>query len=296
MRIKVLPQTLINQIAAGEVVVRMANVVKELVENSIDAGARHVEVLIANDAHDVEVRDDGCGMSREDAELALQRHATSKIRSFEDLMCVQTRGFRGEAVPSIASVSRLEMQTRERQELSGTRVQVEGGRIQRIESFGCPPGTRFIVRDLFYNTPARRKFLKSKVSEVNAILATITRQALASPQVGFQVERDGREVLSLPPDQPQKERFASVLGSQVKREPLMLDFGRENIHVTGVMAHPHDARGDRRSQFFFVNGRPFVSKQLTAALEQACRGFVMIGKFPIVCARGLTGAGRGSGT
>lgn len=283
MRIKVLPQTLINQIAAGEVVVRMASVVKELVENAIDAGATRVELAVRNGVRDVEVRDDGCGMSGEDAEMSLQRHATSKIRSVEDLMRLSTRGFRGEALPSIASVSRMEIQTREGDALSGTRLVLEGGRIQRIEAVGCPPGTRIIVRDLFYNTPARLKFLKSPVSEMNAVLTTVTRQAIAQPHIGLRVERDDNEVFELPAGQSLADRFASLLGSQLKRDLLSLAHEREGVSIQGLLAHPHDARGDRRSQYFYVNDRPFSSRPIAAALEQACRGFVMAGRFPIAC-------------
>ncbi|MCC6547465.1 DNA mismatch repair endonuclease MutL [Candidatus Sumerlaeota bacterium] len=281
MPVRILPQTLINQIAAGEVVVRMASVVKELVENSIDAGATRIEIKVGNEARDLDVRDDGCGMSRDDAELSLQRHATSKIQTVEDLFSLATRGFRGEALPSIASVSRMEMHTRQKDSLSGTRIIIEGGRIQRIESFGCPTGTRIIIRDLFFNTPARHKFLKSTISEVNALLATVTRQAIAQPLIGFRVERDDREVFELPPGQNLVDRFASILGSHLKGKLLPVDFERDGTRVQGVLAHPHDARNDRRSQYFYVNERPFSSKSLTAALEQACRGFVMIGKFPM---------------
>ncbi|MBI1290357.1 DNA mismatch repair endonuclease MutL [bacterium] len=279
--IQVLPQTLINQIAAGEVVVRMANVIKELVENSLDAGATQIEVSLANDIRDVEVRDDGLGMNRDDAELCLQRHATSKIRSVEDLFCLHTRGFRGEAMPSIASVSRMEIQTRERGALAGTRVVVEGGRIMRIEAVGCPPGTRIIVRDLFYNTPARLKYLKSSVSEANASMTTLSRQALAQPQVGFRIERDGRTVLELPARQTLADRFSTLLGSQVTRPTIALQHERHGIQVHGILGHPLDARTDRRSQYFFINERPFSNRALGASLEQACRGYAMIGRFPI---------------
>jgi DNA mismatch repair protein MutL len=278
--IKVLPQTLINQIAAGEVVVRMANVVKELVDNSLDAGAVHVEVHLRNDVRDVEIRDDGIGMNRDDAELCLQRHATSKIRTVDDLFSLHTRGFRGEALPSIASVSRLEIQTRDRKAEVGSRVDVEGGRIQRIESCGCPPGTRITIRDLFYNTPARLKFLKSSVAEANAVMVTVLRLALAQPGVGFVVTKDDRAILELPPRQALADRFAHLLGSAITREVLPVEFDRDGVRVHGVMGHPLDARHDRRSQYFFVNDRPFSSRQVTAALEQACKGFVMIGRFP----------------
>ncbi len=283
MPIQVLPQTLINQIAAGEVVVRMASVAKELVENSIDANSKRIEVSVKNEARDLEIRDDGIGMNRDDAELCLQRHATSKIRTSEDLFNLMTRGFRGEALPSIASVSRLEIQTREHDANAGTRVVVEGGRIERIEPVGCPPGTRIVVRDLFYNTPARRKFLKTNTSETNAIMTTITRQAIAQPSIGFRVERDGREALDLPSGQTLADRFRSILGSQLKGELLPLDFVREGVRISGILAHPHDARGNRTAQYFYINGRPFSSKPISASLEQACRGFVMVGKFPICC-------------
>lgn len=283
MAIRVLPQTLINQIAAGEVVVGLGSVVKELVENSIDAGAGRIEVLLGADGLDVEVRDDGIGMNREDAELCLQRHATSKIRSLEDLLALQTRGFRGEAMPSIASVSRMEILTRQARSDSGTRVVVEGGRIQRIEPAGCPVGTRVIVRDLFYNTPARRKFLKSATAEINNAMRTITRQAMAQPAIAFRVERGGRETLELPAGQPLADRFLSLMGSQVRDRHLLLAHEREGVRVHGVLAHPNDARGDRRSQFFFVNDRPFTNRALQSALEQACRGFVMAGKYPVAC-------------
>ncbi len=283
MPVRVLPQTLINQIAAGEVVVRMASVVKELVENSIDAGSTRIEVLLGNDARDLEVRDNGHGMDRDDAELCLQRHATSKIRTSDDLFNLATRGFRGEALPSIASVSRMEIQTRPRASEMGTRVVVEGGRIERIEPFGCPIGTRIVVRDLFYNTPARRKFLKSVVAEVNAVMTTVTRQALAQPDVGFRVEREGREVINVPTGQNTGDRFAAILGSQIRRPPIAIGESRGDVAVSGFIAHPHDARGDRRSQYLYVNRRPFSSKQIGAALEQACRGFVMAARFPLFC-------------
>ncbi len=281
MPIEILPQTLINQIAAGEVVVRMASVAKELVENSIDADSSRIEVSVTNEARNLEIRDNGIGMDREDAELCLQRHATSKIRTQQDLVSLATRGFRGEALPSIASVSRLEIQTRPRDHLSGSRILVEGGHIEKIEKFGCPPGTRIQVRDLFYNTPARLKFLKSKVSEMNAIMSTITRQALAQPDIAFSVRRDTKELLDLPEGQDLTARFRSLLGAQIKRETILVDFARDDIHVTGIMAHPLDARGDRRGQYLFVNERPFSSKQIIGALEQACRGFVMTSRFPV---------------
>jgi len=281
MRIKVLPQTLINQIAAGEVIVRMASVVKELVENSIDAGASRIEVSVSNEARDLEVRDDGCGMGRDDAELSLQRHATSKIRTLDDLTHLVTRGFRGEALASIAAVSRMELHTRREGDLEGTRIEIEGGVIHRIEAEGCPSGTRTVVRDLFYNTPARLKFLKSPVAELNAIAQVLTRQALAASTVGVRYIREGVEQFSFPPDQDGMERFASMLGSALTAPLVPIAHEREGVIVSGYIAPPSSTRADRRSQFFFVNGRPISSKTLTGALEQAFRGHLMVQRHPI---------------
>lgn len=281
MPIQVLPQTLINQIAAGEVVVNMASVVKELVENALDAAARHIEVAVSADLRDVTITDDGHGMDRDDAELALQRHATSKIRRAEDLFDLRTRGFRGEALPSIASVSRMELITRPANALAGTRVVVEGGAIHRIEPHGSATGTRIAIRDLFYNTPARRKFLKSATSELNAVLHLVTRQALAAPEVAFRVVREGQALLELPPDQPLGERLRDVAGARVGDRLLDIDHATA-ARVHGVLAPPQtDSRGDRRGEFLFVNNRPFSSRTLSAAIEQACRGFLMVGRFPI---------------
>lgn len=282
MPIQVLPQTLINQIAAGEVVVNMASVVKELVENALDAAARHIEVAVSADLRDATITDDGHGMDRDDAELALQRHATSKIRRAEDLFDLRTRGFRGEALPSIASVARLELTTRPANALAGTRIVVEGGAIDRIEPTGCPVGTRIAVRDLFFNTPARRKFLKSATSELNAVLHLVTRQALAAPEVAFRVVREGETMIELAPDQSLADRLRDVAGARVGDRLLEVDHVSPAARVRGVLAPPQtDSRGDRRGEFLFVNNRPFSSRALSAAIEQACRGFIMVGRFPI---------------
>jgi DNA mismatch repair protein MutL len=284
MRINVLPQTLINQIAAGEVVVNMASVIKELVENSLDAGATSIVVELSGDLRDAVVTDDGCGMERDDAEMCLQRHATSKIRDARDLFELRTRGFRGEALPSIASVSRVEIVTRPAPQLSGTRLLVEGGAISLIESAGCPPGTRIAVRELFFNTPARRKFLKTSVGELNAVTRTLVRQALAAPDVGIRLVREGEELLDLPRGQGLADRFESICGGRVEHGLLEVEGAAgEELSVSGLVAQPMSTRGDRRSQYLFVNGRPFSSKTIAAAIEQAGRGFVMVGRFPIYC-------------
>ena len=283
MTIRVLPQTLINQIAAGEVVVNMASVLKEMVENAIDAGASHIDIELSGDLHDLTIADDGSGMDRDDAELSLQRHATSKIRTTEDLFAIRTRGFRGEALASIAAVSRMELQTRRPADLSGTRVVVEGGAIERIEGAGCPVGTRIMVRDLFFNTPARRSFLKTPVGEFNAVLRTLVRQAMTAHAAGFRLLKEGKLHLDLPVGQNLADRFKALMGSQVEHGLLALNFDRPPVRIRGYLARPLCSRSDRRSQYLFVNERPFSSKPISAAIEQACRGFIMIGRFPIFC-------------
>lgn len=282
--IQVLPQTLINQIAAGEVVVRMASVAKELVDNALDAGASRVHVEVANQVLDLVVTDDGIGMDRTDAELSLQRHATSKIRTIEDLFALGTRGFRGEALASIAAVSRMELRTRRRGRDEGTRIVVEGGRIERIEPCGCPEGTRVAVRDLFFNTPARLKFLKSPASELTALSQMLVRMALAAPEVAMRLERDGEALLDLPAAADSGERFAAVLGSALTGALEAMAFSRGEVMVHGHIAPLECTRADRRLQWFFVNGRPFQSRAIGAALEQAFEGLVMVGRHPIALA------------
>lgn len=281
MAIRVLPQTLINQIAAGEVIARMASVAKELVDNSIDAGASRVEVALSGDARSIEVRDDGAGMGRDDAEMSLQRHATSKIASLSDLVELATRGFRGEALASIAAVARMELQTRRREDLDGTRIVVEGGVIHRIEPVGCPPGTRIVVRELFYNTPARLKFLKSANAESQLVATILTRLALAASEVGMTFLRDDDEQFSHPPGQRLEERFASILGGALTAPLVSIGHQRGEVSISGAIAPPSCTRGDRRHQFLFVNGRPFSSRTLTASLEQAFRGHIMVQRYPI---------------
>jgi DNA mismatch repair protein MutL len=282
--IQVLPQTLINQIAAGEVVVRMASVAKELVDNALDAGASRVTVEVANQVLDLIVTDDGIGMDRADAELSLQRHATSKIRTIEDLFALGTRGFRGEALASIAAVSRMELRTRRRGRDEGTRIVVEGGRIERIEPCGCPEGTRVAVRDLFFNTPARLKFLKSPASELTALTQMLVRMALAAPEVAMRLERDGEALLDLPASADSGERFAAVLGSALTGALEPMAFTRGDVMVHGHIAPLECTRADRRLQWFYVNGRRFQSRSIGAALEQAFEGFVMAGRHPIALA------------
>ena len=210
--IRRLSQNLVNQIAAGEVVVRPASVIKELVENSIDAQATRIRVLVGNDNRDLTVADDGCGISLTEAPLALQRHTTSKIKQPDDLEHILTRGFRGEALASIAAVAKLSLTSREADALVGARVIVWGGDLQNQEQLGCPDGTTVEVRELFYNTPARLRFLKTKTSEWRHVVNTVVRQALGICASGFRLENEGRVIFDLPPGQPLAERLAQIIG------------------------------------------------------------------------------------
>lgn len=276
-----LPKDLIDQIAAGEVVVRPASVVKELVENSIDAQARHIYISVDNALRDIAVGDDGSGMARADARLALERHATSKIRSLEDLQAIRTRGFRGEALPSIAAVSRLTLTTRRPEDLAATCIVVEGGQVKEEKPIGAPPGTKVVVRDLFFNTPARLKFLKSPATELGQLTRAVVRQALASPSVAFRLVNRGRAFLDLPADQSLRSRVQQVLGLDPK-DMIAVDFEKYGVRVEGFVAKPIEARRDRRHQFFFVNGRPVADRTMAFAVEQAYEGLVPSQRYPVV--------------
>jgi len=276
-----LPKALADQIAAGEVVVRPASVVKELVENSIDANAARVVVTVANVLRDITVLDDGQGMDRDDALLALERHATSKIRSLEDLQAIATRGFRGEALPSIAAVSRLTLTTRRAGDLAATRVEVEGGRLKDVRTVGAPVGTCVSVRDLFYNTPARLKFLKSPATELGHLTRVAIRQALAVPALGIRLVNQGKLFFDLPAQQPLESRVLQLLG--VERENLLpVDFEKYGVRISGFIVKPAESRRDRRHQFFFVNGRPISHRTLSYSVSQAYEGLITTQRYPIV--------------
>lgn len=287
MPIQVLPELLVNRIAAGEVIVRPASVVKELLENAIDAGASRVVIEIANGARDITVRDDGMGIAREDAHLALQRHATSKIHEFDDLYRLDTRGFRGEALASIASVARVQILTRRRGDVAGTRILADGPGAPRIETAGAPEGTEVRVRELFFNTPARLKFLKTPAAELNQILQMVTRQAYIRPDIGFTVENERGRMLDLPPAQDWLDRVAALLGGGVREHLLDVDEERHGVHVTGFVARPAAARKDRRNQFFNVQGRPVSSRSMSFVLQEAYRGIIMVQRYPI-CVLNMT--------
>ena len=268
-------------IAAGEVVERPGSVVKELLENAVDAGAKHVTVELQNGGMTfLRVTDDGCGMASDDAELAFLRHATSKLREASDLDAIGTLGFRGEALAAIASVSRIDLLTRTADAPAGTSLHLEAGVITERSPAGCPAGTTIIVRDLFYNTPARMKFMKSDSAEASNAFAVVQRQALSHPDVAFRFLRDGQEQLSTPGDGDLHAAIYCIFGRQFAAGLVPVDSRWEQYRIRGFVSRPSATRGNRGGQHFFVDGRPVRSRLLTAALEQAYQNQMMAGRFP----------------
>ena len=276
-----------NLIAAGEVVERPASVVKELLENAVDAGASKVTIEIRDGGMTfLRVTDNGCGMSPEDARTAFKRHATSKLRTAEDLAAIGTMGFRGEALAAIASVSRIDLMTKTAGAISGVSLHLEAGEILEETEVGCPEGTTIIIRDLFYNTPARMKFMKSDTVEGGRVAAAVQMQALAHPEVAFQFLRDGKQILSTPGNGGLQAAVYCVYGRECA-QMVPVESRWENYSLTGYVSKPTDARPSRNLQTFFVNNRPVKSKLLVAALEEAYRNQIMVGKFP-ACVLHLT--------
>ena len=269
-----------NLIAAGEVVERPASVVKELLENAVDAGASHITVEIRDGGMTfLRVTDNGCGMAPEDARTAFLRHATSKLRTADDLASIATMGFRGEALAAIASVSRIDLLTKTPGALSGTSLTLEAGNIIEESEAGCPDGTTIIVRDLFFNTPARMKFMKSDTVEGGRVAAAVQLQALAHPEVAFRFLRDGKETLSTPGTGSLEAAVYCVYGRD-SGKMVKVESRWEGYSLTGYVSKPTDARPSRNLQTFFVNDRPVKSRILIAALEEAYRNQIMVGKFP----------------
>ena len=276
-----------NLIAAGEVVERPASVVKELLENAVDAGATQVTVEIRDGGMTfLRVTDNGCGMAADDARTAFLRHATSKLRTAEDLAAIATMGFRGEALAAIASVSRIDLLTKPAGAIAGTSLSLEAGNITEESEAGCPDGTTIIVRDLFFNTPARMKFMKSDTVEGGKVASAVQMQALAHPEVAFRFIKDGKEVLSTPGTGDLEAAAYCVYGRESGRM-IPLESKWEQFSLTGFVSKPSDARPSRALQTFFVNGRPVKSRLLIAALEEAYRNQIMVGKFP-ACVLHLT--------
>jgi DNA mismatch repair protein MutL len=277
-RIRLLSEHVANQIAAGEVVERPASVVKELIENSLDAEARRITVAIKNGGRTaIVVTDDGFGMSRDDALLALERHATSKITKAEDLHEISTLGFRGEAVPSIAAVSRFTLTTRERGTLSGTQIEISGGKIISVKDTGAAEGTIVEVRNLFFNLPARRKFLRSPPTETAHIEHIVTLCALAHVPVLFRLTVDDREIFNLAPAPDLLTRLRELYGKQLAEQLIRVT----GPGVSGFIGKPGVSRADRSQQHIFVNGRPVDSKGINYALREGYHTALMRGQFPI---------------
>ena len=276
MKIKVLPDNLANQIAAGEVVERPASVVKELVENSIDVGAG-ISMGFAEG-----VSDDGSGMERDDAILAFERHATSKISTLEDLAAIGTLGFRGEALASIASVAKVELTTRTLENDAATKVLVEGGRLVDVKDAGRAPGTTISVRDLFYNTPARRKFMRSEPTENYHLTGIVTHYALAHPEIAFALTSNGREVLRVSPAKDLRERAFQIFGPALLDSLLPVKGGRDFIaKVSGFISAPRERRTTRDAQYFFVNQRFVRDKTIAGGLLEGYRSVLPHGVYPV---------------
>ena len=265
--IRLLPDSVANQIAAGEVIQRPASVIKELVENAIDAGAQHVDVLVVDAGKtSIQVIDDGKGMSETDARLSFERHATSKIREAADLFALHTMGFRGEALASIAAVAQVELRTRMEGEELGTMLTISGSKVEGQEAVSCPKGSSFCVKNLFFNVPARRKFLKSNQTELSNILTEFERIVLVNPEVSFTLHHNGAELFNLPALQL-RQRIMGVFGKKINQELLSLDVDTTMVRVSGFVGKPEGAR-----QYFFVNGRymrhPYFHKAIMDAYEQ----------------------------
>ena len=287
-RIHVLDQHVAELIAAGEVVERPSSVIKELLENAVDAGATSVTVEIKHGGVSyLRVTDNGCGIAREDVPVAFLRHATSKVNSQKDLEGILTLGFRGEALASIAAVARVELLTRVGDALEGTRYVISGGEEESCEPAGCPAGTTIVVRDLFYNTPARMKFLKKDVVEGNAVASVLDKLALSHPEIAFRFLRDGKEGLRTPGNGKLRDAIYAVYGREFTQGLIPVDYSYGGVTVKGFISKPAAARPNRSMQNFFLNGRYVKSRTAMVALEEAYKGSLMVGKLP-ACVLHLT--------
>jgi len=280
-RIKILPEDLTNKIAAGEVIDRPAAIVKELLENSIDAGSDEITVILKNGGKTlIQIVDNGTGMSREDAILAIQRHTTSKISSYDDLHNIQTLGFRGEALASIASVSRMEIKTILHKQSSGTLLKIEGGVVEDIIDTGGTRGTSVTVKNLFYNTPARRKFLKSDETEYRYILTTLQRFMLAYFQISFKLYHNDHQIYDLKPDEPQ-QRLIVVLGNRYKDKLVKVEDKGTLLQIWGYIGNQDSAKKSRGDQFIFLNGRYIINRALNHAVASSYGTIIPHGTFPM---------------
>lgn len=280
-QINVLPKEVYQLIAAGEVVERPSSVVKEMIENSVDAGAKNITVEIKNGGSTyIRITDDGCGISRDDVKKVFVSHATSKIKESDDLDRIATLGFRGEAMASISAVARVQLLTRTPDAEIGTRYEIAGGQELELADAGCPVGTTIVVADLFYNTPARMKFLKKDVTEANAVAGVVERIAVSHPEISFRFIRDGKQVLITSGNGDLKSTVYSVFGRDFAQSLVPVDYEMNNMRVSGFVTKPSMSRKSRGMQFFFINSRLVKSQTAMAALEQAYRNSIMVGRFP----------------
>ncbi|MEJ7861107.1 MAG: DNA mismatch repair endonuclease MutL [Pyrinomonadaceae bacterium] len=282
-KIKILSDNLANQIAAGEVVERPASVIKELIENALDAGARRLSVEVELGGRRLmRVTDDGTGMSRDDAILSFERHATSKIKNLEDLNKIATLGFRGEALASIASVAKVELVTKTLEDTAATRVYIEGGKLVDVKEIARPPGTTITVRDLFYNTPARRKFMRSEATENYYLTNILTHYALAHPEIAFALTNNGREIIRVSPAKDLRERAYQLFGAQLFESLLPVSGGREFVaNISGFISAPRERRSTRDGQYFFINRRFVRDKVISGGLLEGFRSVLPHGVYPL---------------
>ena len=286
-RIRLLDSHTIEQLRAGEVIERPASIVKELVENAIDAGARSISVSITKGGiEEIVVQDDGVGLTPEDAPLAFQRHATSKIQSSNDLFLLTTLGFRGEALASIAAVTQVELLSRTAEAIEGVRVRAGGSAPIETTPAGCPQGTTVTTRHLFFNTPPRRAFLKSPTAESHQVHEVLIALALSRPSIHFRFQSDGREVFHAPPQEELALRARAVVGKEWAQEFLALPsaeatLAEEGVGVTGLISPPSRTRNTRTGQYFFVNGRPVKSQPVSSALSRGYGELLPAGRFPL---------------
>lgn len=279
--INILPKEVYSLIAAGEVVERPLSIVKEMIENSIDAGSKHITVEIKNGGTTyIRITDDGCGISREDVKKVFISHATSKICDAEDLDSILTLGFRGEAMASIGAVAKVELLTRASGDELGTRYEIHGGQEMDFSEAGCPEGTTIVVRDIFFNVPARMKFLKKDVTEGNSVQGIVERMAISHPEISFRFIREGRQVLVTSGNGDLKGTVYSVFGKELSDTLVPVDYNFEGMRVTGFVSRPHQSRKSRAMQFFFINSRLVKSATAMAALEQAYKNNIMVGRYP----------------
>jgi DNA mismatch repair protein MutL len=278
--IQLLPDSVANQIAAGEVIQRPASVVKELMENAIDAGATSIQVILKDAGRTlIQVIDNGKGMSMTDARLSFERHATSKIRKAEDLFSLHTMGFRGEALASIAAISQVELRTRREDDEVGTLICISGSAVERQESVSCPVGANFQIKNIFYNVPARRKFLKSNQTELSNIIAEFERVALVNPQVSFSLFNNENELLNLP-SANLRQRIMNVFGKSLNQQLLSVEVDTSLISVTGYIGLPEAARKKNALQYFFVNGRYMRHPYFHKAVMQSYERLIPSGEMP----------------